>query len=897
MSGVATEEFVASLEKSGILAAPDFEQARQLSAEVDSSRTLARELVRRQLLTRWQAAQLLAGRHGLCLGKYMLLDQLNRSGLSCDYLAEHQQMGRRVILKTLRRGPSRRSESLQAFLDEARRIAMLDHRNLVHVYDFDSDRDRYYLVMERVQGDTLQTIVDKQGPLAFDVAADFIRQAAEGLAHAHEQGLVHGALYPPNLRVDDRGVLKLLNVGVLQLSRGSDLEAAGAEDGGDQLPPPYRAPELPASGRAGDKRSDIYALGCTFFFLLSGKVPPHRSVDALKGGGAGTSLPEPNVLIHRPGAPAELARLCRQMMAADPARRVRRAADIVKAIERWRATYKPPAPAPARTSRPSIPRAAESPVGRQPTGDSDRLAVPVLAGLKAGGPIVSTGRGTATHRRGSAAGRRSSPQSGMWLLIGGAAVVLVLLLLSAYVLWPSGSPQVAQSGDATARGAAATGDRPRAGSAVDSQGRRPKREPPKGLEFESPVILEEDAKPGAAQTPEGGEKPDGAAAGEPPAAPGPAPPEPNTPPAAQPEPVPPPAPAPKPQPPTRKPAPSQPPGNPFAKVPTMVQLPDVTDAASRDGASAVLAQLDFEEGAICYVDLLGGESATKGVQSFSLSRANNGLAERDWDIFRHETKSVEEGGERIAQLSLQGQDLVFRWTEAAAANTSANHLRNCIVNLRSGSHSHALRLRTLLEVPPLSVQLDKGSSQVQCDLDWWPDPAKIKIEITNLEGAFPEPQFQPGNSFPADKGTTALMIGEGVEKTIVFKFDSTLGKKLQLVMTPYFRLTPEAPPQRFGKKAGTMLAQMVKSAQGRKLQITQLLESHAFKANEKARAPLEQEAATIDLFLQQVDKLQTWYESANGQASVHFRIYAEVDAHQLELARSAGGVAAPPAEG
>ena len=184
-------------------------------------------------------------------------------------------MHRRCAIKVL---PSKSREDrdlLNRFQLEARVVAALDHPNIVRAYDFNKDistgSEVYYLVMEYVEGQDLQRMVAKEGALEYRRAADFIRQAAVGLAHAHEAGFVHRDIKPANLLVDGKGILKILDLGLAKFAR----EARFASPGGPLVSgtPDYIAPEQIRDSPSLDGRADIYSLGFTFYFLLVGRRP------------------------------------------------------------------------------------------------------------------------------------------------------------------------------------------------------------------------------------------------------------------------------------------------------------------------------------------------------------------------------------------------------------------------------------------------------------------------------------------------------------------------------------------------------------------------------------------------------------------------------------------------
>ncbi len=321
MAVTSAEEFLALLEKSGLLIPTQLIQARHAAAAEDNPRTIARNLTHQNLLTRWQAGQLLAGRSSFYLGKYRLIELLGRSGVGSSFLAEHVTMNRRVVLKVISRQVSNDQASLDGFLAEARDVAVLDHPNIVHAYSVDNESGRYFLVMEYVEGVDLQHLVNRDGPLDCDRAVEYIRQAADGLDHAHQRNMIHGSLKPSHLLVNAQGVLKILDLGLARLTTGESQPAAEGR---------------PASGSFA-RQADIHALGCTFYFLLSGQ-PPYPEVPPA-GPAAEPPMSEPPDICHvRPGVPAALAAICRKMMAIESEDRYATAAAVSLALAQWQAS-------------------------------------------------------------------------------------------------------------------------------------------------------------------------------------------------------------------------------------------------------------------------------------------------------------------------------------------------------------------------------------------------------------------------------------------------------------------------------------------------------------------------------------------------------------------------------
>ena len=212
---------------------------------------------------------MLAGRSAFYLGKYRLIELLGRGGMGSVFLGQHVTMNRRVALKVISREVSKDPAALQRFLADARAIAALDHPNIVQAYSVDNEGDRYYLVTEYVEGVDLQRLVDEDGPLDCDRAADYIRQAADGLEHAHQHHMIHYGIRPSKLLVNLQGVLKIVDLGLAWLSEGQRL-ATAVRDQQELDAVDYLAPEQTLKDGKPDARADIYSLGCVLHFALIG---------------------------------------------------------------------------------------------------------------------------------------------------------------------------------------------------------------------------------------------------------------------------------------------------------------------------------------------------------------------------------------------------------------------------------------------------------------------------------------------------------------------------------------------------------------------------------------------------------------------------------------------------
>jgi len=304
-------------------------------AALDDQDRLADLLIQAGLLTRWQADKLLAGKHkGFRLGKYKLLGQIGKGGMSSVYLAEHELMKRRVAVKVLPQNRVGDASYLDRFRLEARAVARLDDPNIVRAYDIDNEGNIHYIVMEYVDGQDLHQIVSQNGPLSYEAAVDYIAQVANGLQHAHEMGMVHRDIKPANCLLDKHETVKLLDLGLAKLTEDEQTSLTMANEENVLGTADYLAPEQALNSHEADSRSDIYSLGCTLYFLLTGQPPfPEGSISErlLKHQ---TAKPE-SIFKFRSDAPASLVDICETMMAKKPDERFQTAGEAAERLTAW----------------------------------------------------------------------------------------------------------------------------------------------------------------------------------------------------------------------------------------------------------------------------------------------------------------------------------------------------------------------------------------------------------------------------------------------------------------------------------------------------------------------------------------------------------------------------------
>jgi serine/threonine-protein kinase len=293
-------------------------------------------LVQQGFITKFQREQLLLGRHkGFRIGPYVIREQLGRGGMGAVYLAEHLDLHRRVAVKILAPGKGEDQKlALERFLREARASASLDHPNIVRTFDVARAAQTPYIVMEYVDGETLQHVVDRAGALPYAVAAEHIAQAASGLQHAHEKGLVHRDIKPANLMRDRTGVIKLLDLGLARTDSARDKLTEVLDEGAVVGTADYISPEQAMNGTV-DCRADIYSLGATFFTLVTGKVPFEGNTTQ-KLIQHQMRVPPP---LHEvmPDIPRELSAVVSRMLAKKPADRYQSAAEVIAALAPWAA--------------------------------------------------------------------------------------------------------------------------------------------------------------------------------------------------------------------------------------------------------------------------------------------------------------------------------------------------------------------------------------------------------------------------------------------------------------------------------------------------------------------------------------------------------------------------------
>jgi eukaryotic-like serine/threonine-protein kinase len=341
MAPVSSDALFDALQHCNLLPQEQFGEVLALiEARSGDVNEAAKTLLERGWFTSFQMGNILAGRcRELVFGPYILVDRISKSRRSEVYKARHAGSDCAVALKVIRAEQMGTAAAASQFMVRMSTLAELEHPNVVQVWDADRVGEDYYCAMEIVDGASLEKITEAEGRLSTSAASQFIRKVALGLQCAHEHNLVHRAIHPGNLFVantsaQNHSATKILDWS-LAMVRPTSAEAAppitnsifhqivGGAD--------YSSPEQVINPEDVDIRSDVYSLGCTFYFLLAGQPPFHGAGMMQKALKHMSAEPEPVEKVN-PEVPAGLASILRRMMAKQPKERFQTPAAVALAL-------------------------------------------------------------------------------------------------------------------------------------------------------------------------------------------------------------------------------------------------------------------------------------------------------------------------------------------------------------------------------------------------------------------------------------------------------------------------------------------------------------------------------------------------------------------------------------
>jgi serine/threonine protein kinase len=333
---LTTDQFRDQLIASELLSPEDVSSAlTSLSSEKQpkDGEQLARELVRQKKLTKYQAEQIYSGRgKTLVLGNYVVLDKLGQGGMGVVLKAEHKRLKRLVALKVMSASVVKTPDALKRFHREVEAAAKLRHNNVVATDDADEAKGTHFLVMEYVEGSDLSALVKKKGPLSVSQSVQCILQAARGLEFAHSQGVVHRDIKPANLLLDSKGTVKILDMGLARIEGDAGSQGELTSTGAVMGTVDYMAPEQALSTKHADARSDIYSLGISLWYLLTGKCA-YEGDSLMAKLLAHRDAPIPSLCRVDPDIPASVDAVFRKMVAKQGKDRYQSMTEVIRELE------------------------------------------------------------------------------------------------------------------------------------------------------------------------------------------------------------------------------------------------------------------------------------------------------------------------------------------------------------------------------------------------------------------------------------------------------------------------------------------------------------------------------------------------------------------------------------
>ena len=268
------------------------------------------------------------------IGQYQLVEKSGHGNMGDVYRAFHTKLKRTVAIKLLPEYRQRSPQAVSRFHREMEAVGRVDHPNIVRAYDAGEADGQFFLAMEFIEGVNLSSLVCSVGQLDVANACDIIRQAAVGLQHAHEHGLVHRDVKPSNLMLTTTGVVKVLDLGLARLQVEACNDGDGTGSGQIMGSADYMAPEQGSNARDADARADVYALGCTLYFFLAGRPPFDDQRHSTFLGKVIAHANEDVLPIDqiRPDVPGQLVAVLNRMLAKSPADRLPTAAEVVESL-------------------------------------------------------------------------------------------------------------------------------------------------------------------------------------------------------------------------------------------------------------------------------------------------------------------------------------------------------------------------------------------------------------------------------------------------------------------------------------------------------------------------------------------------------------------------------------
>jgi eukaryotic-like serine/threonine-protein kinase len=391
--------------------------------EESAAQDFGKHLVQTRRATMFQVSAIFSGRPPrLLMGDYELLEKLATGGMGDVYKAVERKSGAIAVVKVLPAASAGDVELLQRFQREVKLLSEVQHPNVVGAFDAGEAEGCHFLAMEFVDGLDLGRMVKLRGPMTPEDAVECVRQAAVGLAYAHECGVVHRDVKPSNLMLDHQGAVKILDLGLARILHNDEgLTSTGSVLGSID----YMAPEQGNDSKAADHRADIYALGCTLFYLLTGRIVFDAKNISQKLI-AHQDAPPPSLDSVCPTIPRKLDQLYLKMLAKDPKDRPSHMKDVVASLKKIQRDL--PTPDLSKYVRGSSNNVKK---GERPASVFGATLKPEVKRPTVIPPLNVRGKAMTTRARG-----RGVPQWRVWA--GGFSAAALLTSMLGWLLWSGG---------------------------------------------------------------------------------------------------------------------------------------------------------------------------------------------------------------------------------------------------------------------------------------------------------------------------------------------------------------------------------------------------------------------------------------------------------------------------
>ena len=438
-------DFLGRLRTSRVLPDSEVDLLTHSASPDCSSAAFGKTLVEARKLTSFQVTSLLEGRvDPLVLGEYVVQELTGRGGMGTVYRAIHRRMKRTVAIKVLRRDIPHAELLSKRFLREVEVAARLCHPNVVTAYDAGEQSGVSFLVSEFVEGQNLSDLVRQYGPLSLPLAVDIVQQAARALEYAHGEGVIHRDIKPSNLLLDDNGNVKLLDVGLARVNpselsdpdEASDLTTTGMIMGTVD----YMSPEQALNTRLADERSDIYSLGCTLYFLITGRAP-FASGTAMERLLAHREQPIPLFSSLSTSFPQELDDLLSSMLAKDSSQRIESMTELVKRLEALKSSDLPDITLVSSTIANELPPDATGAMEFRPTEaipelftSEEMTAITAFQSRAVGTSNIAASEPTTTFVASKKLASSSQASILPWIILPGLAAIV-------FMVWYIGPPR------------------------------------------------------------------------------------------------------------------------------------------------------------------------------------------------------------------------------------------------------------------------------------------------------------------------------------------------------------------------------------------------------------------------------------------------------------------------